>query len=130
MKHGCALWKMHKDCHQKHTLQCLCVKVTFLVGWVKWFKILLFQMDPTLQNGRLKHFFSYNCVLCFPESVFPYSSNAVKLRLNIYQLEENRQIKPHSFMSMVSNLLYSRRWVLKESQFLNYHDEEDSLKSV
>ncbi len=37
-------------------------------------------------------------------------SNKLKYQLNLYQLRENRQIKPKAFMHMVSNLLYSRRY--------------------
>ncbi|XP_077978368.1 proteasome subunit beta type-3-like [Glandiceps talaboti] len=37
-------------------------------------------------------------------------SNRLKFRLNLYTLRENRQIKPKTFMSMVSNLLYERRF--------------------
>ncbi|NXQ50590.1 PSB3 protein, partial [Catharus fuscescens] len=33
----------------------------------------------------------------------------LKFRLNLYELKEGRQIKPQTFMSMVSNLLYERR---------------------
>ncbi|NXB54162.1 PSB3 protein, partial [Leucopsar rothschildi] len=32
----------------------------------------------------------------------------LKFRLNLYELKEGRQIKPQTFMSMVSNLLYER----------------------
>ncbi|NXD44141.1 PSB3 protein, partial [Copsychus sechellarum] len=34
----------------------------------------------------------------------------LKFRLNLYELKEGRQIKPQTFMSMVSNLLYERRF--------------------
>ncbi|XP_045168696.1 proteasome subunit beta type-3-like isoform X1 [Mercenaria mercenaria] len=34
----------------------------------------------------------------------------LKFRLNLYELKENRNIKPKTFLSMVSNLLYSRRF--------------------
>ncbi|MEQ2179739.1 Proteasome subunit beta type-3 [Goodea atripinnis] len=34
----------------------------------------------------------------------------LKFRLNLYELKEGRQIKPKTFMSMVSNLLYERRF--------------------
>jgi len=34
----------------------------------------------------------------------------LKFRLNLYELRENRQIKPKTFLSMVSNLLYERRF--------------------
>ncbi|WAR07493.1 PSB3-like protein, partial [Mya arenaria] len=34
----------------------------------------------------------------------------LKFRLNLYELKENRHIKPKTFLSMVSNLLYSRRF--------------------
>jgi len=37
-------------------------------------------------------------------------SQRLKFRLNLYELRENRQIKPKTFMSMVSNLLYERRF--------------------
>ncbi|XP_033126894.1 proteasome subunit beta type-3 [Anneissia japonica] len=37
-------------------------------------------------------------------------ANRLKFRLNMYQLRENREIKPKTFMSMVSNLLYERRF--------------------
>ena len=37
-------------------------------------------------------------------------SNRLKFRLNLYTLREGRQIKPKTFMSMVSNLLYERRF--------------------
>ncbi|XP_016129166.1 proteasome subunit beta type-3-like [Sinocyclocheilus grahami] len=36
-------------------------------------------------------------------------SQRLKFRLNLYELKEGRQIKPKTFMSMVSNLLYERR---------------------
>ena len=39
-------------------------------------------------------------------------SNKLKYQLNLYQLRENRQIKPKAFMHMVSNLLYSRRYII------------------
>ncbi|KAG8139826.1 putative Proteasome subunit beta type protein [Naja naja] len=34
----------------------------------------------------------------------------LKFRLNLYELKEGRQIKPQTLMSMVSNLLYERRF--------------------
>uniref|UniRef100_A0A8C5FYS4 Proteasome subunit beta n=1 Tax=Gouania willdenowi TaxID=441366 RepID=A0A8C5FYS4_GOUWI len=34
----------------------------------------------------------------------------LRFRLNLYELKEGRQIKPKTFMSMVSNLLYERRF--------------------
>uniref|UniRef100_UPI00358F73C4 proteasome subunit beta type-3-like n=1 Tax=Myxine glutinosa TaxID=7769 RepID=UPI00358F73C4 len=34
----------------------------------------------------------------------------LKFRLNLYELREGRSIKPNTFMSMVSNLLYERRF--------------------
>ncbi|XP_030829894.1 proteasome subunit beta type-3-like [Strongylocentrotus purpuratus] len=37
-------------------------------------------------------------------------SNRLKFRLNLYTLRENRDVKPETFMSMVSNLLYERRF--------------------
>lgn len=37
-------------------------------------------------------------------------SQRLKFRLNLYELRENRKIKPQTFMSMVSNLLYERRF--------------------
>jgi len=37
-------------------------------------------------------------------------SNRLKFRLNLYELRENRSIKPKTFLSMVSNLLYERRF--------------------
>lgn len=37
-------------------------------------------------------------------------SQRLKFRLNLYELRENREIKPKTFMSMVSNLLYERRF--------------------
>lgn len=37
------------------------------------------------------------------------SAQRLKFRLNLYELKEGRQIKPQTFMSMVSNLLYERR---------------------
>ncbi|KPP72082.1 proteasome subunit beta type-3-like [Scleropages formosus] len=37
-------------------------------------------------------------------------SQRLKFRLNLYELKEGRQIKPKTFMSMVSNLLYERRF--------------------
>lgn len=37
-------------------------------------------------------------------------SQRLKFRLNLYELRENRRIKPRTFMSMVSNLLYERRF--------------------
>ncbi|XP_036361681.1 proteasome subunit beta type-3 isoform X2 [Octopus sinensis] len=37
-------------------------------------------------------------------------SQRLKFRLNLYELRENRKIKPKTFMSMVSNLLYERRF--------------------
>uniref|UniRef100_A0A2K6G6T6 Proteasome 20S subunit beta 3 n=1 Tax=Propithecus coquereli TaxID=379532 RepID=A0A2K6G6T6_PROCO len=33
----------------------------------------------------------------------------LKFRLNLYELKEGRQIKPHTLMSMVANLLYEKR---------------------
>ncbi|KFQ72395.1 Proteasome subunit beta type-3, partial [Phaethon lepturus] len=38
------------------------------------------------------------------------SAQRLKFRLNLYELKEGRQIKPQTFMSMVSNLLYERRF--------------------
>lgn len=37
-------------------------------------------------------------------------SQRLKFRLNLYELREGRCIKPKTFMSMVSNLLYERRF--------------------
>lgn len=37
-------------------------------------------------------------------------SNRLKFRLNLYTLRENRDMKPETFMNMVSNLLYERRF--------------------
>jgi len=37
-------------------------------------------------------------------------SQRLKFRLNLYELRENRQVKPKTFLSMVSNLLYERRF--------------------
>ncbi|CAH1239060.1 proteasome subunit beta type-3 [Branchiostoma lanceolatum] len=37
-------------------------------------------------------------------------SNRMKFRLNLYELRETRQVKPKTFLSMVSNLLYERRF--------------------
>lgn len=34
----------------------------------------------------------------------------LRFRLNLYELRENRRIKPKTFVSMVSNLLYERRF--------------------
>lgn len=39
-----------------------------------------------------------------------FSSSKLKYQLNLYQLRENRQIKPKAFMHMTSNLLYSKRF--------------------
>lgn len=41
---------------------------------------------------------------------FVFRAQRLKFRLNLYELKEGRQIKPKTFMSMVSNLLYERRW--------------------
>lgn len=49
----------------------------------------------------------------FPSVKFVFASlfraQRLKFRLNLYELKEGRQIKPKTFMSMVSNLLYERR---------------------
>ncbi|KAI8515388.1 PREDICTED: proteasome subunit beta type-3 [Branchiostoma belcheri] len=37
-------------------------------------------------------------------------ANRMKFRLNLYELREARQVKPKTFLSMVSNLLYERRF--------------------
>merc|ERR1711860_365283 len=37
-------------------------------------------------------------------------SQRLNFRLNLYELRENRRIKPKTFLSMVSNLLYERRF--------------------
>ncbi|MBN3276853.1 PSB3 protein, partial [Polyodon spathula] len=37
-------------------------------------------------------------------------SQRLKFRLNLYELKEGRRIKPKTFMSMVSNMLYERRF--------------------
>lgn len=37
-------------------------------------------------------------------------SQRLKFRLNMYELRENRRIKPQTFASVVSNLLYERRF--------------------
>jgi len=37
-------------------------------------------------------------------------SNLAKFRLNLYELREGRKISPHAFMTMVSNILYGRRF--------------------
>ena len=37
-------------------------------------------------------------------------SQRLQFRKNMYELRENRKIKPKTFMSMVSNLLYERRF--------------------
>ena len=34
----------------------------------------------------------------------------LRYRLNLYELRENRKIKPQTFSAMVSNLLYERRF--------------------
>lgn len=39
-----------------------------------------------------------------------YRSQRLRFRLNLYELQENRHIKPKTFSSMVSNLLYERRF--------------------
>lgn len=41
---------------------------------------------------------------------FFLSQQRLKFRLNLYELQENRHIKPKTFSSMVSNLLYERRF--------------------
>ena len=38
-----------------------------------------------------------------------YSANKLRHELNLYQLQENRQIKPKTFMHKISNTLYTRR---------------------
>ena len=47
-----------------------------------------------------------NLMLCV------YRSNQLKFHVNLYQLQENRQIQPKTFMHLVSNILYSRRSVV------------------
>nr|UCK81599.1 proteasome subunit beta type-3 [Arenicola marina] len=37
-------------------------------------------------------------------------SQRLKFRLSLYELRENRRIKPKTFLSLVSNLLYERRF--------------------
>lgn len=37
-------------------------------------------------------------------------SQRLKFRTNLYELRENRKLKPKTFLSMVSNLLYERRF--------------------
>lgn len=37
-------------------------------------------------------------------------ANRLRFRLNLYRLRESREIKPKAFMSIVSNLLYERRF--------------------
>ncbi|XP_067928492.1 proteasome subunit beta type-3-like [Watersipora subatra] len=37
-------------------------------------------------------------------------SQKLKFRLKLYELRENRKVKPDTFMNMVSNLLYERRF--------------------
>lgn len=37
-------------------------------------------------------------------------SNLAKFRVNLYELREGRKISPHAFMSLVSNILYGRRF--------------------
>lgn len=37
-------------------------------------------------------------------------SQRLKFRVNLYELRENRRIKPKTFLSMLSNLLYERRF--------------------
>jgi len=37
-------------------------------------------------------------------------SQRLKFRLNMYELQENRHVKPKTFSSMVSNILYERRF--------------------
>lgn len=37
-------------------------------------------------------------------------SSKLKFRLNMYKLREGREVKPQTFLSMVSNLLYERRF--------------------
>jgi len=36
-------------------------------------------------------------------------ANHLRFQLNLYQLRENRQITPSTFMHMISHFLYSRR---------------------
>ncbi|XP_033367433.1 proteasome subunit beta type-3, partial [Parus major] len=50
-------------------------------------------------------------LLCFsPCCDVSCRAQRLKFRLNLYELKEGRQIKPQTFMSMVSNLLYERRF--------------------
>lgn len=42
---------------------------------------------------------------------FVCRSSQLQYRLNLYELRENRSIKPKAFMHMVSNLLYSKRYM-------------------
>ena len=46
----------------------------------------------------------------FVDLLFDFRSQRLKFRLNLYELRENRQVKPKTFLSMVSNLLYERRF--------------------
>ncbi|XP_027764000.1 proteasome subunit beta type-3 [Empidonax traillii] len=49
------------------------------------------------------------CLVLIPVLI-SCSAQRLKFRLNLYELKEGRQIKPQTFMSMVSNLLYERRF--------------------
>ncbi|XP_006882336.1 PREDICTED: proteasome subunit beta type-3-like [Elephantulus edwardii] len=42
--------------------------------------------------------------------VFKTVAQRLKFRLNLYELKEGRQIKPYTLMSMVTNLLYEKRF--------------------
>jgi 20S proteasome subunit beta 3 len=59
----------------------------------------IFEMGPTLYIGLAGLATDVQTV-----------SERLKFRLNLYELRENRRIKPRTLLSVVSNLLYERRF--------------------
>lgn len=54
----------------------------------------------------------FNDATCnFSTRFILFRHERLRFRLNLYELRENRRIKPKTFVSMVSNLLYERRLV-------------------
>ncbi|XP_020556829.1 proteasome subunit beta type-3 isoform X2 [Oryzias latipes] len=73
-------------------------------GWPVWRRTFR-QCERLLPQTELFYWFQRDS-----DPRFVFRSQRLKFRLNLYELKEGRQIKPKTFMSMVSNLLYERRF--------------------
>lgn len=74
-----------------------------LEKWLKLYSLLISIFNWIIIEYKTLVVIWHLCIVC--------RAQRLKFRLNLYELKEGRQIKPKTFMSMVSNLLYERRWV-------------------